>query len=70
MAQELDRRFEMLTEKEAARVLKMHPDSLRRWRKRDPKLPYYTTLTGRIYYRLEDLVKCATPKRVEREPQQ
>lgn len=45
-------------EKAAARILTVHPRTLRRMRKQR-KLDYYRTPSGRIRYRLDDLLKAA-----------
>lgn len=45
-------------EKAAARILTVHPRTLRRMRKQR-KLEYYRTPSGRIRYRLDDLLKAA-----------
>lgn len=46
---------DLLSEKAAARVLGRHPRTLRRWRETD-KVAYFRTCSGRILYRIEDLV--------------
>ena len=56
--------FELLSEKAAARILQLHPDTLRRWRKAG-RVRYCTTATGRVRYRLQDLVQVASPQWVE-----
>lgn len=53
-----------LSEKAAARVLQLHPGSLRRLRNQG-HIAYYRTATGRIHYRFDDLMAFALPTRVE-----
>lgn len=58
---------DFMTEKAAARVLQLHPGSLRRLRNQG-HIAYYRTATGRIHYRFDDLIAFALPKRVEALP--
>lgn len=51
-------------EKAAARVLKLHPSTLRRYR-RAGKVRYGVTPGGRIRYQLADLIKLGTPRIVD-----
>ena len=56
--------LEFLTEKEAARVLECHPETLRRWR-REGRIAHSVSPTGRVRYRPIDLVKFREWKRVD-----
>jgi len=53
-----------LGEKAAARVLQVHPGTLRRYRTQG-NIAFYRTATGRIHYRFDDLMKFALPIRIE-----
>lgn len=50
-------------EKAAARIAEVHPRTLRRWRERG-LVAWYRTPTGRIRYRLEDLLAAVEQERV------
>jgi hypothetical protein len=53
-----------LSEKAAARVLQVHPGTLRRYRTQG-RIAFYRTATGRIHYRFDDLMKFALPVRFD-----
>ena len=55
---------EFFGEKAAARILDVHPRTLRRMRSRG-LVAHYRTPTGRVRYKLEDLIEAS---RVERVP--
>lgn len=55
---------EFYNEKAAARVLNIHFDTLRRWRKQG-RIRYYRSQTGRISYRFADLMAFATAEPIE-----
>lgn len=50
-------------EKAAARIAEVHPRTLRRWRERG-MIAWYRTPTGRIRYRIEDLLAAIEQERV------
>jgi excisionase family DNA binding protein len=52
------------SEKAAARVLNIHFDTLRRWRKQG-RIRHYRSPTGRISYRFDDLMAFALAEPVE-----
>ena len=54
---------DLYDEKAAARVAGVHPRTVRRWRKAG-LLAFYRTPTGRVRYRLEDLIEATTIERV------
>lgn len=56
-------------EKSAARILKIHPDSLRRLR-RQGRITFYRTGTGRISYKFDDLMAFGLNQRVQAAPQE
>lgn len=53
----------LLKEKEAARVLGVHPRTLRRWRE-DRRVAFLRTPTGAVRFRLEDLLELTRFERV------
>lgn len=55
---------DLYDEKAAARVVGVHPRTVRRWRDAG-LLAFYRTPTGRIRYKLEDLIAATTIERVE-----
>jgi excisionase family DNA binding protein len=56
--------IDFYSEKAAARVLNIHFDTLRRWRKQG-RIRHYRSPTGRISYRFDDLMQFATATPVE-----
>jgi hypothetical protein len=52
------------SEKAAARILNVHFDSVRRWRRKG-LIRYSVSSTGRISYKLDDLLAFAMAKTVE-----
>lgn len=59
----IDRSEDMFDEKAAARIVGVHPRTLRRWREAS-HVAFYRTPTGRVRYQLADLVKLASHARV------
>lgn len=53
-----------MSEPEAARVLGVHPDTLRRWRKRGA-VGFVLTPGGRVRYSTEDLHRLRSAMKVE-----
>jgi hypothetical protein len=51
-------------EKAAARILQVHPDTLRRYRSQG-RIPFYRSSTGRVGYTFADLMAFALAQRVE-----
>lgn len=51
-------------EKAAARILQVHPDTLRRYRSQG-RIPFYRSSTGRVGYTFADLMAFAMAQRVE-----
>ncbi|WP_310498091.1 helix-turn-helix domain-containing protein [Sandarakinorhabdus sp.] len=58
---------ELFGEKAAARVLQVHPCTIRRWR-REGRITFYRSSTGRITYTFADLMAFAMSQRVEPVP--
>jgi len=54
--------LEYIDEKAAARITDVHPRTLRRWRLAG-KVAYYLTPTGRIRYRIDDLIEASKYRR-------
>lgn len=54
---------EYFDEKAAARIVDIHPRTLRRWRERG-RVAYFRTPTGRVRYRLPDLLSAAQSERI------
>lgn len=54
-------------EKAAARILQVHPDTLRRYRSQN-LIRFYRSATNRICYTLEDLLAFKVARRVEETP--
>ena len=55
--------FDLFDEKAAARIAEVHPRTLRRWRERG-LIACYQTPTGRIRYKLEDLMIAVSEQRM------
>lgn len=51
-------------EKAAARILEVHPRTLRRWRQRG-LVACSRTPTGRVRYRIEDLMQATRSERID-----
>lgn len=58
---------DIYNEKAAARVIGVHPDTLRRWR-RAGLINFYRSRTGRIHYALDDLLAFTRNQKIEAAP--
>jgi phage terminase Nu1 subunit (DNA packaging protein) len=59
---------DMVDEKTIARMFEVHPRTVRRWRERG-LIPAYATPTGRIRYRVAEIVAAQLAERVRKCPQ-